>query len=293
MFKKNAVARTVLATLAACTGLTVLMGADCSPTDIASLTNIIDAVTAVTPTGTGGSSTPTSTSTPTSAATPAAAARPITARIAASKSSNIQLNENITFTAANVAGGTPPYTYFWIMDHDTAFTPAGPSFTRTIDGSAPTRSVTLVVRDSTNTDSDYITLAVTLGQPAAAASPTVCSDMSGVWNATFGDMTLTQTGSNVTGSYNYFGCIGTISGALAPDPDTRNSCPRCLRWSGTWSETGANCSGQSGTFSFSVEPDLSSFSGRWTKNPNTHPQPDLWSGYHRTCRDGSVASPRP
>lgn len=218
---------------------------------------------------------------------------PITAAITASKTSNINPGEIVVFTAANVSGGTPPYTYFWAMDHDANWTVTGNTFPATIDNSAQTRTVNLVVRDSNNTDSDYFYLEVTLADQGIPAVPTVCGDMGGTWSSVFGVMTVAQNGNNVAGTYDYFGCIGEINGDLSGGPSVSTACPDCLTWSGRWAETGPTCSTQqTGTFTFSVNPDLGYFNGTWTKDPNTHSQPDFWSGSHVKCADGSDAGPQ-
>ena len=226
----------------------------------------------------------------------AVAPAPITVTIVASKASNIRPGENVTFTARNVQGGVPPYTYFWIMDHDTAYTQTGPAFTRQIDNSAPKRTVSLVVRDSTNTDSAFFSVEVELEAPTIPAVSTVCGSMAGVWRTTYGSMRLTQNGNTVSGTYDYY-CPGRITGTITSGPANSTACPDCLTWRGTWSEQGPDANGsacgpRSGSFEFTVDPDLGSFTGRWSKDGNSHWQADPWSGYHDTCGDGSPAGPR-
>ena len=39
----------------------------------------------------------------------------------------------------------------------------------------------------------------------------------------------------------------------------------------------------SGSIEFTFDPDLKSFSGRWSFDPNTHWQADYWDGYRDNC----------
>ncbi|MBR5091313.1 MAG: Ig-like domain-containing protein [Ruminiclostridium sp.] len=85
----------------------------------------------------------------------------------------------------------------------------------------------------------------------------------GTWETNWNDMTLTQSGSTVTGSYAYKG--GKISGTVSGNTLT-----------GTWTQTNAK-----GKFKFVMSSDGKSFSGSYGYNDSA-PGSSGWDGKRKT-----------
>lgn len=101
----------------------------------------------------------------------------------------------------------------------------------------------------------------------------VMVNWSGTWNTEFGVMTLKQTGSKVTGQYEYGDGVlnGSVSGG---------------KLSGNWKEND-----DEGTFEFLIANDGQSFTGTWAE---TKPDPSsngTWDG--ERSKPGAVTQPQP
>jgi hypothetical protein len=84
----------------------------------------------------------------------------------------------------------------------------------------------------------------------SSENPSSCS-WTGNWNTYFGNMTLTQSGNNVVGTYE--ADSGRINGTVIGN-----------RLMGTWSEApDFTPPGQAGNLEFNLSDDCNSFSGRW------------------------------
>jgi hypothetical protein len=85
---------------------------------------------------------------------------------------------------------------------------------------------------------------------ASAEKPSNCS-WTGNWNTYFGNMTLTQTGNKVVGTYE--ADSGRINGTVIGN-----------RLMGTWSEApDYTPPGHAGNIEFNLSDNCNSFSGRW------------------------------
>ncbi len=78
------------------------------------------------------------------------------------------LGDTVTFTAI-VSGSGGPYTYFWQLDGDGAWTSGGSTFSRVMD-SLGTRSVYFVARDANGNDSDSYSMQVYVMESGAQGS---------------------------------------------------------------------------------------------------------------------------
>jgi len=86
--------------------------------------------------------------------------------------------------------------------------------------------------------------------PGIPVIPTPCT-FTGVWDTDFGDLTLEQDGSNLTGSYTYQGgkIVGTVDGLTA---------------TGTWSEADTyQPPKDAGDFIFTIQPGCKTIEGQW------------------------------
>ncbi len=120
---------------------------------------------------------------------------------------------------------------------------------------------------------------------ATAVTPTATASdpWSGTWNTagsttnadqTLGVLTLTRTGSSVTGTYsNGDNGKGTISGTITGN-----------RLTGTWT-TNYGTASDTGSFVFVLSNDKKSFTGRWVSiSDTTHTldtTPEQWDGVRR------------
>jgi hypothetical protein len=238
----------------------LLLGSSCDPHDLDFLTNGNSAVNA-------------------NSNSPAAA---LELTLGASKTTQIAPGETVTFTA-NVTGGVPPYTYFWLMDGDGGYTQAGQTFTRVINpaGTSRIRSVTAVVRDATNAESNPASLDVEVQTPL----PLVCRDVTGKWATTFGRMDFTINSAGAVVGITENGCFSLVGDLTAGS----TGCPACFTLAGTWAN-GASVSGialcgadTTGQFEVSVGADLGSFVGRYAYTGDANWRPDLWDGTHVAC----------
>lgn len=84
--------------------------------------------------------------------------------------STAELNEEVTFYAS-ATGGTPPYTYYWWFDGDTAWTPiAENQYTRGVTRLYK-QNMYLVVKDSQNNVTKEIVFKVNVKAPAELPAP--------------------------------------------------------------------------------------------------------------------------
>jgi uncharacterized cupin superfamily protein len=94
--------------------------------------------------------------------------------------------------------------------------------------------------------------------------------VSGTYQTEWGEMTLQQTGNQVTGTYKHNN--GVINGTLSGKTLT-----------GTWAQTNGK-----GKFRFEFNDDLSAFTGRWSYN-EAEPATGGWNGKKKAPINVSVA----
>ena len=108
------------------------------------------------------------------------------------------------------------------------------------------------------------------------ATTSGCTSWSGLWSTTYGAMQLTQSGSSVTGAYDYQG--GTISGTASGNVLV-----------GTWSQQPSYAPpNDAGDLQFTLSADGRSFSGQWRYGSAGDYQTD-WTG----TRDCGAPTPGP
>jgi len=108
-----------------------------------------------------------------------------------------------------------------------------------------------------------------LGLSAATSQAQSAAPWTGVWKTTYGDLTLTQDGASITGSYQYFDCAATVSGTVSGN---------------VFSGRFVQCSRQ-GDFQFTLSTDQGAFTGQWNNDGSATKQ--SWDG----TRIGGPASP--
>jgi hypothetical protein len=95
----------------------------------------------------------------------------------------------------------------------------------------------------------------------------ISQSISGTYKTEWGDMTLQQTGSRITGTYTHGS--GTIEGTLNGTVLT-----------GTWKQTG----NKNGKFRFEFNDDFSAFKGKWNYG-DAEPTRDGWTGKRATSNN--------
>ena len=103
--------------------------------------------------------------------------------------------------------------------------------------------------------------ALPLVSPAQTPTP-----WSGVWDTTFGSMTLTQSGRSVKGSYDHDG--GRLSGTVSGDVLS-------ARWDETPTRAGPR---DAGSLQFTLAPDGRSFTGTWRYDGDEPSVSRSWNG---------------
>ena len=99
--------------------------------------------------------------------------------------------------------------------------------------------------------------------PGTEPEKSGCQGFAGAWNTSYGTMTFTRSGNQITSSYDFDG--GNIRGTLSEDGRTLI---------GTYTETSAK-----GTFRFTLAADGKSFSGTWNRTSGTmEPPSGKWLG---------------
>lgn len=175
--------------------------------------------------------------------------------------------------SASASGGTPPYTYYWWLDGDSAWTTGSSSTTRQMT-QAGTISMYVAVRDQNGYDSDDYSVQVEVASayvPAAQvpANTTPTSPV-GTFDTSYGMMYFSAAGGNsYTATYSYSGINGTLQGTLNGTTLT-----------GTWYEpNNPNPSKTTGTFYYSFDSDFRSFGGYWDFGPaSTNGANGSWNG---------------
>jgi hypothetical protein len=184
---------------------------------------------------------------------------------------DVESGTAVTFTV-NITGGTPPYYIYWFLEGDGGWTLGGTSETRVIEGTdGQTRLMYCQVIDATNAQSNQATIGVTI---RVTGPDTACDTIAGNWRTVQGFMIFEDLGGG-----QFFGVYdtGTLTGQLGQGAP---GCPDCLMLFGFWlADDGAT----SGSIEFTFDPDLKSWSGRWSYDPNTHWQADFWDGFRDDC----------
>jgi len=281
MFNRSSISRNLSVLAMSVLGLTFCTGSGmgsgsnsgsgCSPSDMQLIDDILSNPSPVTPTGTGGSTTP-------PVSTPPAAAAPLTVNVGAS-TLTAGMNETVTFTAT-VAGGTPPYTVFWMLADESGWDPAGNTFVRTISLSgAQTKTAYCQVGDAAGNYSDLASITIS----AKPGAPTGCNDIGGTYTSTYGTVVIDANGNGTNVAWGYTDTLTATS--LTPGD---GACADCMVLTGTWATTSGPAgfdpaTANSGSIRWVFEPGFKSFSGKFSYDPNTHWQADFWSGSRSDC----------
>jgi hypothetical protein len=159
------------------------------------------------------------------------------------------------FYATITASGPGTVTYRWERSNGTA----EPTQSMTFSGAGPQIAGTSWQLGASGTYWERIHVYTPNEMASNQASFTLScqllllltSDWSGTWSTTYGMMHLTQTGNQVTGTYDYNNghIVGTVSGNVL---------------TGTWSEAPTySLPNHAGDIQFTISSDGKTFSGHW------------------------------
>ncbi len=124
----------------------------------------------------------------------------------------VNLGDSVTFTAI-VSGYSGPYTDYWQMDSDGAWSTGGSTFTRTMD-TLGTRSVYFVARDANGVDSDTYSMQVYVVESGATGTGSTGSTGStGTASAVNASISASATTAEVNDVLSF---TATASGGTSP-----------------------------------------------------------------------------
>ena len=208
---------------------------------------------------------------------------------------------NVTFTPM-VTGGTGRYWFFYKLERDTNWTRAGNTYTRKLTRT-PYERMYFAAIDTNYVQSAVRAWTVTVNEAAPPPLERLCPTIAGTsWTQsnTLEKMTFSLpqgqfVGARVEGSW--CGDFYTLVGTIIASP---SNCPNCIVVEGTWKQRELvqgpinsnpdvpECSipegfPTEGEFRMTFEPDLASFSAKWSAIGETHWRPDYWTGSRSNC----------
>ena len=208
---------------------------------------------------------------------------------------------SVTFTPM-VTGGTGRYWFFYKLERDANWTRAGNTYTRKLTRT-PYERMYFAAIDTNYVQSTVRSWTVTVNEAAPPPPERLCPTIAGTsWTQSFTYDRLTLTlpqgqfvGARVEGSW--CGDFNKIVGTIIASP---SNCPNCIVVEGTWSRTPLvpnpvtgnypipECSipqyvPAEGEFRMTFEPDLASFSAKWSAIGETYWRPDYWTGSRSDC----------